>query len=240
MNPQTDSRWTSRWLSLSGLLIRAYVESVGRTWRTEVVQGRDVLDGIRSGGRPVIFTFWHNRSALAIPFFLRSLHRQGHPVSILLSGSRDGEVVARAVSRWDVEVARGSATRGGHEALWGTYRAIRRSGTSPIVVPDGPTGPIYAYKAGVLHLARLSGAPVVPVGLAASRYRTLRSWDRLMIPSAPCRIAVALGRPRTVPRVMDADSLERERQDRESELTQLTARAEAEVGRDGSVALPAS
>ncbi len=230
MRPGDDTTGGRVLLALASGLIRAYVDTVGRTWRTEVVEGGEVLRNVLARKEPVIFTVWHNRAVMAVSVLLRSVYRKGHVVSVMASGSRDGEIVSRAIEGWGVEVVRGSATRGGREALWGAYRTIRRSGASPVVVPDGPTGPVYRYKTGVLHLARLSRVPVVPIGLAASRYRTIKSWDRLMIPRAFCRIGVAIGEPRLVPRSLDADAVEDERLRQEAVLNGLTAQAEAAVG----------
>lgn len=219
-------------LSAAGWLLRAAFATLGRTWRVEFVEGAAHLPSLHGDG-PVILTFWHNRIVLAVRPLLGRLHRRGMPVTVLASGSREGELVARTVGGWGVPAVRGSATRGGRQALWGTYRALKRSRSSPVVVPDGPTGPAYRYKAGVLHLARLSGAPILPLGLAASAYWTVGSWDRLMIPRPFARIAVAVGEPRGVPRSLEDAALEAERRRREDELNRLTAAAERAAGTPG-------
>lgn len=238
MRIRHDTRFGGALMTGASWLLRGVVGAIGRTWRVELVEGRERLDALLDRGEPVILTFWHNRSVLALPLLLHHLHRRGFDVTVLASGSRDGELVARTVRGWGVHVVRGSATRGGREALWGTFRAIRRRGSSPVVVPDGPTGPPYVYKVGVLHLARLSGSAVLPLGLAANRYWTVGSWDRLMVPLPFARIAVVVGEPRTVARGIQGDALERERLDREAALNRLTGLAEGAAGSPGPAERP--
>ena len=56
---------------------------------------------------------------------------------------------------------------------------------------------------GVVALAALTGAPVVPLGLGARPARRLNSWDEFRIPLPFARYAVVFGEPMPVSR--DAD-----------------------------------
>jgi lysophospholipid acyltransferase (LPLAT)-like uncharacterized protein len=97
------------------------------------------------------------------------------------------------------------------------------------VVPDGPRGPRYVVKPGVIHLARATGAPIVPVTYAASRMRQLHSWDRLIIPLPFCRVLYVIGEPLRVPRDADDRDLEAMRCELEGRLNTITQAADAEV-----------
>jgi lysophospholipid acyltransferase (LPLAT)-like uncharacterized protein len=61
------------------------------------------------------------------------------------------------------------------------------------MVPDGPRGPARRLHAGIVALAAATGAPIVPVGIAARPARRLHSWDRFMIPIPFARCAVVFG-----------------------------------------------
>src|SRR5262249_15189097 len=106
----------------------------------------------------------------------------------------DGELVARWVRHFGLEVVRGSSTRGGTEALRALTAAVR-AGEDVAVVPDGPRGPSEHVQPGVVVLAGLTGAPVVPFGFAARPARRLHSWDRFMIPLPFARAAAVFGKP---------------------------------------------
>ena len=106
-----------------------------------------------------------------------------------------------------------------------------RDGHDLAVVPDGPRGPRYVVKAGVIHLARATGAPIFPVTYAATRQRQLRSWDRLIIPLPFARVTYVAGEPLRVPRHATDAEVETLRQELETRLNRITEHAEALVGR---------
>jgi len=75
----------------------------------------------------------------------------------------------------------------------------------------------------VVTLAALTGAPVVPVAVAARPALRLRSWDAFMIPLPFARCAVVFAEPLAVAR--DADRA-RSMKDVERSLDEATAAAE--------------
>ena len=132
---------------------------------------------------------------------------------MLISRSEDGAMIADLVRRFGFVTVRGSSSRGGAEGLRALARAIRE-GHSVVVVPDGPRGPREVLKPGVVALARLTGAPVVPLALAASSEWRARSWDEFRIPKPFSRCVVRFGEPILVPR--KATRRERRRRARRS------------------------
>src|SRR2546428_12574262 len=61
------------------------------------------------------------------------------------------------------------------------------------MVPVGPCGPAHGLQAGIVALPATTGAPIVPVGVAARPARRLGSWDRFMVPAPFARCAVVFG-----------------------------------------------
>ena len=192
--------------------------------------GREALEEVLGAGRPVVFCFWHNRIVPAAGLLLRRVLPAGMDLTLVASASRDGELSTRFMRHHGARVVRGSSTRGGARALRGVHEAVRRHGSSPILIPDGPKGPPYHFKAGVLRLAQLTGAPVFNLGFAAERAWTIGTWDRMVFPKPFSRVAVAVAPPRPVPRDLGEEALEAERAAREAELAELTKQAEAAVG----------
>lgn len=117
----------------------------------------------------------------------------------LISPSVDGEVPARIATWLGARVIRGSSTRTGARALRDYYRLLVEEGVSPVITPDGPTGPRFRFKPGGLLLAQLSGRPLVPMAFAASRAWTF-GWDKFVLPWPFSRIAIAVGKPVLVDR----------------------------------------
>ena len=60
---------------------------------------------------------------------------------------------------------------------------------------DGPRGPARVVQPGVVQLARLTGAWILPITSSSSRPRFLGSWDRYLLPLPFSRAVVAYGEP---------------------------------------------
>lgn len=242
MGLDKDTWYGSFLIGLAARLSRWIMLAAGRTWKTEIVAGSEHLEAVVEASRPVILSLWHNRSIVTSFFFFTRLVQRGLRVTLLASHSRDGELATRICQRWGLDIVRGSATRGGRQALRALHRAITRNGSSPVMIPDGPQGPVYHFKVGVAVLAQTSGAPIVPFGVAARKFWTLGSWDRLIVPRPFTDVAVAVGEPQVVSRELSGEALEAERLRLEELLDALTRQAEAAVGaedRARSLAAPA-
>jgi lysophospholipid acyltransferase (LPLAT)-like uncharacterized protein len=109
-------------------------------------------------------------------------------------------------------------------------KVVKRHGSSPILIPDGPKGPVYQFKQGVLGMSQITGAPILNMGFAAERSRTLGTWDRMVFPRPFSRIAVAVDPPKEIPRGLSDDELEAERRRLEERLETLDRTAEEAVG----------
>ncbi|MFQ6539351.1 MULTISPECIES: lysophospholipid acyltransferase family protein [Aphanothece] len=175
---------------LAGALLNAYGQLVLLTSRVRVVVDPATDRLLREQGRPVIYALWHCHV-----FFMPLLRiHGGRPVSVLLSAHRDAQIVGVAARMRGVDLVAGSSTRGGVGAYLRLFQLLRE-GRSVCITPDGPRGPARRAKPGIVHLAQQSGCAVVPVGLAVSRRRLLRSWDRTLLPLPFCRAVLALGAP---------------------------------------------
>lgn len=194
-----ESLWKDRVQpSLLAWVLRLLVEALGATWRVEVENGA-LLDGIVAERRPVVFAFWHDRVFFFARFFHRRVLRRGYPLAILVSRSRDGEFGARFAAGLGCRLVRGSSSRGAVEGLRRMHRQLAR-GRGTVLLPDGPRGPRHQLQGGAVVLARMTGAPLVPVTWRADRSWTIGSWDRLEIPQPFARVTVTVGEPMPVPR----------------------------------------
>lgn len=144
-------------------------------------------------GRHFALAFWHRHLLL-----MRYAYR-GPKMSVLVSRSRDGELIARVMQRLGISTSRGSTSRGGAAGLRDLLRRARE-GWDLAVTPDGPRGPLREVQPGVILAAAASGLPLIPVALAASRRRELGSWDRMLVPLPGSRVHVVYGEPLEVPR----------------------------------------
>jgi lysophospholipid acyltransferase (LPLAT)-like uncharacterized protein len=82
-------------------------------------------------------------------------------------------------------------------------------------------------------LARVTGAELVPVGIAAHPVWRFGSWDRAELPRPFARVQCVYGAPLRVPRGASAEQLEVERVRYEEALNRLDALAAEELGANG-------
>lgn len=175
-----------------------------------------------AAGRGVVFALWHGN--LLPPTY----RHRGQGIVTLASRSGDGEYITRVLHHWSYHVVRGSSSRGGDTALRELVRLVR-AGRSVAITVDGPRGPAGVLKPGVLQIAQLTGAPLVPVGSAASRAWRLGSWDRFLIPKPFARLRVVYGDEQYIARDMKGSALEQEAARIAAIMDGLTRRAEAAV-----------
>lgn len=142
--------------------------------------------GVR--GRPVLYCLWHSRQ---LPLML-SHRREG--VTILISIHRDGDYVSKVAGLLGFSVVRGSSTRGGAEALK-SMASILRAGTDCAVTPDGPRGPAFRAKPGLVLMSRLGRRPTVPIGSSGGPALVFGSWDSFRLPLPFARMTIVEGRP---------------------------------------------
>ena len=145
------------------------------------------------GEQRFILAFWH-RHILLMPYAYR-----GRRISVLVSQSGDGELIARTVARLGIDSTRGSSSRGGIAGMRSLLRKAAK-GWDIAFTPDGPRGPASEVQPGVILAAASTGLPIVPVAVAASRAKRLHSWDRFLIPLPLSTVHFVYGEPLAVAR----------------------------------------
>ncbi len=183
------------------LLAPSLLRLLALTWRVQR-RGTPGMQTLASD-RPWLVAMWHGRMLVLMPM---SLHR-GRGIGVLVSPSDDGSLATKALRTFGFRAIRGSLSRGGARALREMADTLRE-GHQLVVTPDGPRGPRHTMNVGVPWLARDSGAPILPVGVACDRAWRMRSWDRFTIPKPFARIVVSYGDPIAVAASASDDELE--------------------------------
>ena len=165
-------------------LIRAY----SWTFRIKVENEDDWLTHLKNGGT-VLICIWHQQFFPAIRYFKKY---QKYNPSLMISRSRDGEIIAGVAKRTGWHPVRGSSSRGGSEALHGMIDRLKASRLSGHVV-DGPRGPAGIVKSGVIRMAHTTGAMVVPFYSSADRAWYMNSWDKFVLPKPFAKVTLRFG-----------------------------------------------
>lgn len=170
-----------------GRLIYALGRLIFVTLRIRVV-GEDAHRAALAKGFGGIQATWHGLT-------LVPGHRyagRGHVA--LISLSRDGDIQNRNFLLMGYRTVRGSTGRGAVRATMEVVQLLR-SGAVLSFTPDGPRGPARQAQPGVAFFARKTGAPVLPIGVAADRGWKLATWDTYLIPKPFSRVVLHCGDP---------------------------------------------
>lgn len=183
-----------------GRVLTAYVRlALNMQWRRQIVGGENLR--LLLGDQPVITAFWHE-TLPTMPILWQELKRLGmaRPAVALASQHRDGQLVAGVLQRLGVGLVLGSSSKGGAAGLQNLVK-ILQAGSHIVITPDGPRGPARQAASGVAALAGLSGAQIIPFGVATSRFITLqKSWDKMRVPLPFGRLRLVCGAPISVSR----------------------------------------
>jgi hypothetical protein len=183
-------------------------------------------DQFLDAGKAIIFAGLHE-GMMMLPYHFRD--RTGGVV--MVSRSRDGDIIADTVERFGMRAVRGSSGRGGRDALDHMIEALRTTGVSAGVIVDGPRGPALEAKAGAVVLARATGLPIVPGTWWARPLVRGRSWDRTIVPLPFSRIVFAFAEPIVVPRDADDAAMEAARRELTRRLSVARTNAQAALAR---------
>lgn len=219
------------WYALLVALARGVARILWSSCKVEKVIGADVMATANASGKPIIPCYWHQMHIFCSRFMLDQIDA-GMKVGFLISPSVSGEVPAAMARAWGAEVVRGSPTRTGGQALRDMYLTVNKEGVSPVITVDGPKGPAEVVKIGAVLLARLTGAPMIPMAYAASSAKLWNSWDRFMVPRPFAKIVIVVGEPINVPPGTPIDELEPIRLELEERLREVNRQAWAHFGKE--------
>ena len=185
-----------------------------RTCRIEVF-GKENEDQFLREGKPILFVSWHQGLLYYVHHFR---NRDG---IIMVSRSKDGEIIDRVLKLFGFMSARGSSSRGGKEALEVMIETINRTHCSGGLVADAPRGPAGDAKIGIIKLAKETGLPLIPVMMWAKRKVLFNSWDKTLLPLPFSRIGFHFEKPILVPADASKEQMEAARVDLTNQLNRM-------------------
>ncbi|MEM8616920.1 MAG: lysophospholipid acyltransferase family protein [Pseudomonadota bacterium] len=220
--------------SLIGWLIWAYMALCNRTIRW-TVEGETEAFEVWTDYPNIIVAAWHSTILLLPSGWNRIIRKWPHQKTrsaMLISLSKDGEPVAKAIKHLGLEAVRGSSTHKGKRKDKGGVRAlaealrILKNGGGICITPDGPRGPAESVQPGPIIMAQRSGAPLLPYAIVSSPRKRLGTWDGFRIPYPFSRGALVFGQAVIPDKTADRETL---RLQLEQNLNAAMARAEAIV-----------
>lgn len=169
---------------------------------------------------------WH-RGAIFSLYVFASLDP-----AILVSRSRDGEMLASFIKQLGATPVRGSSSRGGAASLKTMLSLLAtKQVRTAATVADGPRGPRYKAKEGMIILAMKSGLPLYPLMWSCEKAWVFKkAWDKTMIPKPFTKVWIEIGQPIHYPSKMNKEDLERARLHLEETLEEMRLRLDGMCG----------
>ena len=165
---------------------------------------------------PYIFCCWHNRLFLGPHLLPRN-----RVINALQSSHSDGMITSIAFKYLGMNVILGSSMKGGMQAFRKMIKCIN-AGESIAITPDGPKGPKEAVKEGMIKLAQITGAPIIPLVWSTDKYKKINSWDKFIIPIPFAKGTYSFGNPIHIKKKISNAEFEILRIKAENEIKHLT------------------
>jgi lysophospholipid acyltransferase (LPLAT)-like uncharacterized protein len=190
----TDSESGRFWREIQGTALYGYTRLASLTARMRLYDTANV-EAAQSSGQPVIWAMWHQQVMSFMLYADRTLEKERF--SVITVGDKRGDILA-TMARWfgtvphrvDME---GNPVVAGRKVL-AIIKALK-GGRQSLLAPDGPDGPAFRPKRGIVVLAQKSEAAVIPVGAWTPHAYQMPRWDRYLVPLPFARLHVVFGKP---------------------------------------------
>jgi len=180
-----------------------------------------VHEKCRQDNQSFIYAFWHGRQFLLLGW------NKDKQLVVMTSLSKDGRLQDKILTRLGFYTVSGSASRGAVRGLVGMIRGMSAYHNACVAV-DGPRGPLYEVKPGIIYLASKTNSVIIPLtGRAKSRYVFNRAWDKYEFPMPFSQGVVILGDPIYVPAQLNPEIIEEKRQEVEKALHTITKKVDS-------------
>ncbi len=135
-----------------------------------------------------LIAFFHQDELALIPYFIDSNH------AALVSLSKDGEIMSRAIKNLGLTPIRGSSSRGAVSGLIAAIRKVKEGYTLAFAV-DGPRGPIYKVKEGLSKVSQKTEVKILPLRANVDKeYIFEKAWNKAKLAKPFATITIKVGK----------------------------------------------
>lgn len=177
-----------------GLILYYLLKIISKTMQIKIIKSSKLEEN-----ENYIYGFWHNK-LVGVSITITSNKK-----AVLASPSKDGELISVPLEKMGFTMVRGSS---GKDSIKSVLKLIKliKTGYSAGTPVDGPKGPIYEVKPGMIYLAQKSGKGLVPVGIAFSnKWVFNKAWDKFQMPKPFSKMVCIIGDPIFIPENEDKE-----------------------------------
>ncbi|MBR1776237.1 DUF374 domain-containing protein [bacterium] len=188
-----------------------------------------IIEVNKPSDMPALYATWHGSQMC-----IYGISPQ-EKLNILVSRSRDGDMISKVLNNMGFKTIRGSkGKKGAVEATMQMITALK-NGENCAMMVDGPRGPVKVVKDGVVKVAKMAGVPIVPVYWYSTNFNFVQfpSWDKLRMPILDVNLVNLYGEPIYVNEDSDIEEVRQKIQASLEELERKIPEAYNEVYRFG-------
>lgn len=179
-----------------GTILYYLLQIVRKTLKVKVIKNESIDEKNES----YIFAFWHNK-LVASTLCLDYIEKR----AVLASPSKDGELISVPLEKLGYQMLRGSSDKNSTSSLISLIKYMKKGYCIGTPV-DGPKGPIYEVKPGMIYLAQKGKKYIIPTGTAyKSKWEFKKAWDKFQFPKPFTTMVYIMGEPIEVPADADID-----------------------------------
>jgi lysophospholipid acyltransferase (LPLAT)-like uncharacterized protein len=147
----------------------------------------DINSKVPRPGKNFIYAFWHQDELSLIPCF------SNKGIVAMVSYSKDGTIMDTALRLMGYRTVRGSSQRKGVSGFLAAYKMIRR-GYKFTSATDGPRGPIFKVKEGIIRMSEKSRRPIFPLRAFPHHFYCFeKAWNKAKLPMPFTMIDIVIG-----------------------------------------------
>lgn len=155
-------------------IIVLYMFLISRFCRKQIVYHGNAEE-IMFGREPTIVACWHSRFMPMV-----GLTKYGS-FKAVTSAHKDGNYMQMILEHYGHSAIRGSSRKQATSAMRDILR-IKREDMRLVITPDGPLGPRFKVKGGLVKVANRYKVPILPMSYSATHAIVLNTWDRFIVP----------------------------------------------------------
>ncbi len=206
---------------LLALISVIYIKFVALT-SSVIIKNVETPQFFWKNNKPFILAFWHSQ-LMMISYCWNSENK----INILASGHSDGRFGAIVGKYFKLNNIPTSSNKKSI-SLKPVFTLLKNSQYIGIT-PDGPRGPNQKVSDGIIKISKATQVPIIPIGFASSKFRTLKSWDSFLITKPFSKCAFIWGKKISVPKNCTNNEIEKYKKILEAELNICIKKAKIET-----------
>lgn len=151
------------------------------------IHGIANMDEALSQNRPILLCVWHGR--MLFPIFYVIMKKM--KVWALASPHKDGDTIGNILSKWNVQIIKGSSNQQSHNAVEKMHQILEKDKNAIICITnDGPKGPRHIAKKRSLEIAKQYNAQIIAISGDSTKKWVLNTWDKFYLPKPFGKITI--------------------------------------------------